>query len=125
MDHSTSVRGAVGIEESRPELGRITGAFLEVMQIFVDQPNRKFTGAEIKRLCGRKAGTIYPLLSRLVARGWIQSQWENIDVEIEDRPPRRLYRATKDGVKSATAILMEKRRQQSSRTSKQAQADPA
>ena len=125
MEHSTPVRIGVGIGEGKPVLGRITGAFLEVMQIFVDEPNRKFTGAEIKKKCDRKAGTVYPLLSRLVARGWIESEWENIDVDKEDRPPRRLYSATKEGVRRAKSILNEKRQQRTTEAPRQAQADPA
>jgi DNA-binding PadR family transcriptional regulator len=39
-------------------------------------------------------GTLYPLLRRMEEQGLLQSEWK-----IEDGPPRRYYRRSKDGEK--------------------------
>jgi PadR family transcriptional regulator PadR len=38
-------------------------------------------------------GTLYPLLSRLRTRGWVESTWQ----ESTSGPPRRYYQATPQG----------------------------
>jgi PadR family transcriptional regulator PadR len=55
-------------------------------------------GLEIVRTTGLGAGTIYPILQRLQAAGWVTARWESPD-EAHDagRPARRYYHLTHTG----------------------------
>ena len=44
---------------------------------------------------GLASGTLYPILARLVDRGWLDKDWEMS--EDMSRPPRRIYRLTSFG----------------------------
>lgn len=60
-------------------------------------------GADLAKRLGRhkalfaSEGTLYPLLSRLRRRGWVESSWQ----ESQNGPPRRYYRLTEE---SRTAL---------------------
>jgi PadR family transcriptional regulator len=55
-------------------------------------------GFEIMRATHLPSGTVYPLLRRLEAGGYVESSWENADQAHEEgRPPRRYYDATAEG----------------------------
>lgn len=55
-------------------------------------------GFEIMRAAHLPSGTVYPLLRRLDAQGLLESSWEDASqAHDEGRPPRRYYRATKEG----------------------------
>jgi DNA-binding PadR family transcriptional regulator len=55
-------------------------------------------GFELSRETGLKAGTMYPILARLQAAGWVEDRWEDPAVWRETgRPPRRYYRLTTTG----------------------------
>jgi PadR family transcriptional regulator, regulatory protein PadR len=55
-------------------------------------------GFEISRETGLKAGTIYPILARLEAAGWVEGRWEDPEHGRDTgRPPRRYYRLTTAG----------------------------
>ena len=122
MTKSTQVDDVLGTQTHTPQLGRITKAFLDVMEIFVETPKQKYTGAEIRVMTDRKAGTVYPLLSRMVTRGWLTSEWEPIDPEKDDRPPRRLYSVTDGGLARAKTILKRQRTARASTVLHTAQA---
>lgn len=55
-------------------------------------------GADLAKRLGRhkalfaSEGTLYPLLSRLRRRGWVESSWQ----ESQNGPPRRYYRLTEE-----------------------------
>ena len=53
-------------------------------------------GYDLCRELGIKAGTMYPILMRLADLGHVETEWER-DVPA-GRPPRHLYRLTKQGV---------------------------
>ncbi len=60
-------------------------------------------GFEISRSTGLAAGTLYPILARLVAAGWVADRWEDPEVgRGVGRPPRRYYRLTTRGRARAT-----------------------
>lgn len=44
---------------------------------------------------GLASGTLYPILARLVDRGWLDKTWEG--GEGADNPPRRIYTLTSLG----------------------------
>ena len=55
-------------------------------------------GLQLVRASGLAAGTIYPILQRLLAAGWIVARWEPPeDAHAEHRPPRRYYELSPGG----------------------------
>lgn len=75
---------------------RSRAALLVLTELAAD-PARSLWGLELHRLTGVRLQTLYPLLTRLEARGWLSSAWEDIDPVREGRPRRRLYRLTDVG----------------------------
>jgi len=69
--------------------------------------SRKRYGLDLSKEAGLPSGTIYPILARLEASGWIESEWEDIDPVAEGRRPRRYYRLTGEGEASARSVLEE------------------
>ena len=66
---------------------------------------REMYGLEIMRVTGMKSGTIYPVLARLEAAGWITSRTEDIDPHTAQRPARRYYQITGTGAGQARDAL--------------------
>jgi DNA-binding PadR family transcriptional regulator len=58
-------------------------------------------GYELCRHAGIKSGTLYPLLIRLEAQGYLEAEWQEA-VE-SGRPPRHAYRLTAAGRELAHA----------------------
>jgi DNA-binding PadR family transcriptional regulator len=56
-------------------------------------------GYELCRLAGVKSGTLYPLLIRLEAQGYLVAEWEAVTEP--GRPPRHMYRLTATGQRLA------------------------
>lgn len=71
---------------------RVTLQTRAVLQTLLE---RSCFGYEIMRETGIPSGTVYPILARLEAAGWIES-W-NEDAPERWRPPRRCYRLTQLG----------------------------
>lgn len=86
---------------------RLTGQALKVLKTFVEKPRNRQSGAEISRAVGIGSGTLYPLLARLEAVGWLNSEWEAIDPSTAGRPRRRLYKLTAVGQNAALKKLSE------------------
>jgi DNA-binding PadR family transcriptional regulator len=55
-------------------------------------------GYELARAAGVKSGTLYPLLIRLEAQGYLEAEWQPPE---PGRPPRHAYRLTPRGVRLA------------------------
>jgi PadR family transcriptional regulator, regulatory protein PadR len=77
-----------------------------VLQALLDDPGREMYGVEIGSQAGLPSGTIHPILARLEGVGWLESQWEDIDVHTEGRPARRYYRLTATGAEAARTALV-------------------
>lgn len=58
-------------------------------------------GYELARLADVKSGTLYPLLIRLEAQGYLEAEWHQPSEG--GRPPRHAYRLTASGVQLARA----------------------
>jgi len=58
-------------------------------------------GYELVRLADVKSGTLYPLLIRLEAQGYLEAQWQQ--PAEGGRPPRHAYRLTASGTLLARA----------------------
>jgi hypothetical protein len=65
----------------------------------------ELAGAEIHKLTGVGTGTLYPILLRFEAAGWLGSRWETIDPKEAGRPRKRLYRLTPNGLARASAAF--------------------
>src|SRR4051795_5560736 len=62
-----------------------------VLEALVADPDRELYGVEIGELASLRSGTVHPILARLEGVGWLTSRWEDIDPQVEGRPPRRYY----------------------------------
>jgi DNA-binding PadR family transcriptional regulator len=58
-------------------------------------------------LSNLSSGTLYPLLYRLEAFGWLDSRWESGDPTVLGRPRRRYYRITGEGAKRVQKVVRE------------------
>jgi PadR family transcriptional regulator PadR len=58
-------------------------------------------GYELVSLTGIRSGTLYPLLIRLEAQGFLEAEWQQ--PVVSGRPPRHAYRLTAEGVCLARA----------------------
>ena len=58
-------------------------------------------GYDLVQRAGVKSGTLYPLLIRLEAQGYLEAEWQP-PIEA-GRPPRHAYRLTASGVRLAHA----------------------
>lgn len=68
-----------------------------LMLAVLSQLKKDEYGYSLRQALGAKGmpieeGTLYPLLRRMEEQGLLQSEWK-----IEDGPPRRYYRRSKDG----------------------------
>src|SRR2546422_38558 len=78
-----------------------------VLAEFLRDPTKPRYGLEISKGGGLSRRTIYPILARLEAAGWIASEWEQIDPSVERRPARRYYKLTAEGERVAHAAVYE------------------
>ncbi len=76
-----------------------------VLRAMLDSPSGQFYGFELSKATGLKAGTLYPMLSRLEEAGWITGTWEDVDPAEVRRPARRYYRLTDHGRVQAQKTL--------------------
>jgi DNA-binding PadR family transcriptional regulator len=60
-------------------------------------------GYDVSKETGLKSGTLYPILMRLEAHGWLEARWE--DAPPPGKPPRHLYKLTAQGLQEALAVL--------------------
>jgi PadR family transcriptional regulator PadR len=71
------------------------------LQAFRDAPSKKTYGYELARATDLASGTIYPILRRLEDRGWVTSDWEEVDDPGGTVRRRRYYRLTGEGARAA------------------------
>lgn len=72
-----------------------------VLAVLLDAGGQWSHGYELVRLAGVKSGTLYPLLIRLEAQGYLEAEWQQPTEG--GRPPRHAYRLTASGVQLARA----------------------
>ncbi|GAA2471317.1 hypothetical protein Ahu01nite_079100 [Winogradskya humida] len=65
-------------------------------------------GYAIVKETRRTGPTVYKILERLSAMGWLEARWEDRADE-PNRPRRRFYRLTTDGRVEAAALLAQRR----------------
>jgi PadR family transcriptional regulator PadR len=76
-----------------------------VLRAMLAEPGREMYGREIMQAASLASGTVYPILARLQAEGWVSVRDEEIDKHAEGRPARRYYRLTPDGIEKAEAAM--------------------
>lgn len=84
---------------------RITRATRRVMEVLMKKVTDSHYGLEIMKETNLPSGTVYPILHRLEAAGWLSASWEDIDPEKEGRPPRKQYTVTGEGAREMAAVL--------------------
>lgn len=84
---------------------RITATVLQTLRPFLADPRTALSGADIIRETRMFSGTLYPILLRLEAAGWLSSAWEDVDPSEAGRPRRRLYRITATGQRLANEAI--------------------
>ncbi|PRB45041.1 PadR family transcriptional regulator [Arthrobacter sp. MYb23] len=67
-------------------LRRVTPATALVLEVLLSAES--VWGLQIVKDTGKKPGTVYPILERLEAAGWVQGEWETAE---ERKGPRRRY----------------------------------
>ena len=76
---------------------RFTLATGLVLQALLDGHHHGF---DIMDVTGLPSGTVYPILRRLNADGFVRSRWEKEGAaRREQRPPRRYYELTNSGAR--------------------------
>lgn len=71
---------------------------------FLSEAGREWRhGYDLVRATGVKSGTVYPLLIRLEAQGYLEAQWQ--PPAAPGRPPRHAYRLTAEGARFVRQVL--------------------
>jgi DNA-binding PadR family transcriptional regulator len=76
----------------------------QVLLALLEAPTADHYGLELAEQAGLKSGTLYPILARFEAAGWVTGSWEQIDPKKAGRRPRRYYRLTARGVEEGEAL---------------------
>ncbi len=84
---------------------RLTQPTLKVLRFLLETPREGRSGAEMSKATKVGSGTLYPMLARLEAAGWLSSEWEMVDPSEVGRPRRRFYKLTAVGQNNARAAL--------------------
>src|SRR5215475_292683 len=84
---------------------RITLPTAAVLRLMLEDPTADHYGLALAEASGFPSGTIYPILARLEAAGWLASFWEDGDPSAMQRPRRRMYRLTGTGAHAAREAL--------------------
>lgn len=90
---------------------RITTTTARILAALLAEPDTDRYGLEIMKATGLASGSLYPVLHRLQAAGWVSAHWEEIDPSQAQRPARRFYRLTPLGVTESRQALSRLRRQ--------------
>lgn len=77
-----------------------------VLRALLAVPGREMYGLEVMRRAGLPSGTVYPILSRLEAAGWLEKRTEDIDPRKAERPRRHYYKLTGKGVTEAREAMV-------------------
>ena len=72
-----------------------------LLAMLLDAQGRWKHGYDLANSTGLKSGTLYPLLIRLEAQGYLEAEWQ--PPAAAGRPPRHAYRLTSAGERLARA----------------------
>ena len=84
---------------------RLSTQTLKVLGELASHRSELLSGADIARRTKLASGTLYPILLRLEAAGWLSSQWEAGDPTVLGRPRRRFYTITTEGARNVRKVV--------------------
>jgi DNA-binding PadR family transcriptional regulator len=85
---------------------KMTGPVERVLRAMLADPAAPRYGLQISKLADLETGTLYPIMVRPERVRWVESSWEDPDVSLSDkRPRRRYYQLTQDGAEQARNAL--------------------
>ena len=87
---------------------RITQSLLDVLVALLDAEGNELHGWAITKTTKLSSPTVYKILERLTDGGMVTARWEDQHPDI-NKPRRRFYRLTPNGVAWAGALLRERR----------------
>lgn len=84
---------------------RRTDAACKIARVLLADPDARHHGYDTGREAGVRSGSLYPILWRFLAAGWLADGWEDpAEAEGHPRPRRRYYTVTDDGRLALTAL---------------------
>lgn len=86
-------------------IGRMSSAKAAVLSELLARPTDAHWGYDLMKKTKLSSGTLYPVLSQLEQAGWVRGSWET-DKKAKGGPPRRAYRLTGHGLRSAPDALL-------------------
>jgi PadR family transcriptional regulator PadR len=89
---------------------RVTAPLLDVLETLIAAHGHELHGWAIMKTSGRTGPTVYKVLDRLAALGWLSARWED-QVAEPNRPRRRFDRLTSDCAAKAAELLAARRPQ--------------
>lgn len=82
---------------------------IQVAMALLSDPTSRHWGYELSKQAGVRSGVMYPLLTRMLDRGWLKDGWEDPGDIQGKRPPRRYYELTDEGHLQLGMVLQEAR----------------
>jgi PadR family transcriptional regulator PadR len=76
---------------------RRTKALAQVAIAILATPDDRLWGYDLSKRSGVRSGVLYPMLTRMLADGWLTDGWEDPKTIKGGRPPRRYYKVTELG----------------------------
>lgn len=76
---------------------RKTHSLVRVAVALLAEPDGRHWGYDLGKRSGIRSGVLYPMLTRMLAEGWLTDGWEDPVTLTERRPPRRYYELTEHG----------------------------
>jgi DNA-binding PadR family transcriptional regulator len=83
---------------------RMSRQTVTILVALLAEPTAWRYGYDLSRGTGLKSGTLYPILMRLTENSWLETRWEEAE---PGRPPRHMYRLTRQGMRQARQFLAE------------------
>lgn len=73
----------------------------------LSDPKARHWGYDLSKKAGVRSGVLYPLLTRMLADGYLSDGWEDPADTGGKRPPRRYYEVTPLGLRELGAVLQQ------------------
>ena len=84
---------------------KLTGPLERVLRLFLADVTGRQYGYDLMKAARLPSGTLYPMLARLQEEGLVTSEWEPPPADGAGRPPRKYYRLTAEGARTARLEL--------------------
>ena len=89
---------------------RRTYALVQVAVALMADADGRHWGYELSKRSGVRSGVMYPVLQRMLDKGWLADGWEHRDqIGTTKRPPRRYYELTDAGKVDLGTLIAEAR----------------